>query len=82
MGGSAEIESAKLIREGIFTKPFIIYLAGKFAENLPKDTSLGHAGAIVGLEATMDEKIRILKESGAIIAKNFEDIPRLIKSTI
>ena len=82
VGGSAEIEAAKLIREGKFTKPFIIYLAGKFAEKLPKDTSLGHAGAIVGLEATMDEKIKILKNSGAIVAKQFEDIPGLIKKVI
>jgi len=82
VGGSAEIEAAKLIREGKFTKPFIIYLAGKFAEKLPKDTSLGHAGAIVGLEATMNEKIKILKNSGAIIAKQFEDIPKLIKHNI
>ena len=82
VGGSAEIEAARLIREGKFTKPFIIYLAGKFAEKLPKDTSLGHAGAIVGLEATMDEKIKILKNSGAIVAKQFEDIPGLIKKVI
>ena len=82
VGGSAEIEAAKLIRDGEFTKPFIIYLAGKFAEKLPKDTSLGHAGAIVGLEATMDEKIKILKNSGAIVAKQFEDIPGLIKKVI
>ena len=82
VGGSAEVEVAKLIREGEFTKPFIIYLAGKFAEKLPKDTSLGHAGAIVGLEATMEEKTKILKDSGAIVAKHFEDIPRLIKQKI
>ncbi len=82
VGGSAEIEAAKIIKEGKFTKPFIVFLAGKFAEKLPQDTALGHAGAIVGLEATMDEKIKILKSSGAIIAENFEDIPKLIKSKI
>ena len=82
VGGSAEIEAAKLIKEGKFTKPFIVYLAGKFAEGLPKDTALGHAGAIVGLEATMGEKIKILKSCGAILAENFEDIPGLIKKAI
>lgn len=82
VGGSAEIEAARLIADKRFTKPFIIYLAGKFAEKLPKDTSLGHAGAIVGLEATMDEKIRVLKSVGAIVAENFEDIPRLIKKML
>lgn len=82
VGGSAEVESAKLVREGKFSKPFIVFLAGKFAEKLPRDTALGHAGAIVGLEVTMEQKIRILKSSGAIVAENFEDIPSLIKKAI
>lgn len=82
IGGSAEIEAARLIEEGKFTKPFIIFLAGKFAESLPKDTSLGHAGAIVGMEATMEEKIRILKKSGAHVLEKFEDIPKEIKKAI
>lgn len=82
VGGSAEIEAAKLIKEGKFTKPFIVFLAGKFAESLPKDTALGHAGAIVGLEATMAQKIKFLTSAGVIIAENFEDIPSLIKKVL
>lgn len=82
VGGSSEIEAAKLIEEGEFTKPLIVFLAGKFAEKLPKDTSLGHAGAIVGLEADMKQKIKALEKAGAIVAKNFEDIPNLIKQEI
>lgn len=82
VGGLAEVEAAKLIAERKFTKPFVVFLAGKFAEKLPKDTSLGHAGAIVGLEATMEEKIKILKKAGAIVAENFEDIPKLMLKVI
>lgn len=82
VGGSTEIEAAKLIKEGRFTKPFIVFLAGKFAEKLPKDTALGHAGAIVGLEATMQEKIKFLKDAGVEVADKFEDIPKLIKNSI
>ncbi len=82
VGGSSEIEAAKMITEGKFTKPFIVFLAGKFAEKLPRDTALGHAGAIVGLEATMEEKIKILRSAGAIVAENFEDIPNLIKKNL
>lgn len=82
VGGSAEIEAANLIKEGKFTKPFIVFLAGKFAESLPKDTALGHAGSIVGMESTMDEKVKALKSAGVIIAENFEDIPTLIKKEI
>lgn len=82
VGGSAEIEAAKMITEGKFTKPLIFFLAGRFAEKLPKDTALGHAGAIVGLEASMDEKIKILKNTGVVVAERFENIPKLIKDAI
>lgn len=82
VGGSAETEAAQLIKEGEFTKPLIVFLAGKFAETFPKDTALGHAGAIVGLETTMEQKIKILKEAGAIVAENFEEIPSLIKKSL
>lgn len=82
VGGSSEVEAAKVIREGKFSKPFIVFLAGKFAESLPRDTALGHAGAIVGLEATMAEKIKALKSAGATVAEKYEDIPKLIKKVI
>lgn len=82
VGGNAEVEAAKLLIEKRFTKPFIVFLAGSFAEKLPKDTALGHAGAIVGLESTMEEKLKILKSSGAIVAENFEDISKLIAKVI
>lgn len=82
VGGSSEIEAARMIKEGKFTKPLIVFLAGKFAEKLPQDTALGHAGAIVGLEFSMDEKIKALKDAGAVVAENFEDIPALIKKVI
>lgn len=82
VGGAAEVEAAKLLIGKKFTKPFIVYLAGKFAENLPRDTALGHAGAIVGLEFSMEQKIKALKSAGAIVAENFEDIPKLIKKIL
>ncbi len=82
VGGSSEVEAAKLVRDKKFTKPFIVFLAGRFAENLPKDTALGHAGAIVGLGFSTEEKINFLKESGVIVAENFEDIPKLVGQAI
>lgn len=82
VGGNAEIEAAQLIKERKFTKPFIIFIAGKFAEKLPQQTALGHAGAIVGVGKTMEEKIKILRLAGAYVAEHFEDIPALIKKVI
>ncbi len=82
VGGRAEIEAAKLVKAGKFNKPFIVFMAGRFAESLPKDTSLGHAGAIVGLDFSMDEKIKILKASGVIVVENFEEIPIALKKVL
>lgn len=82
VGGSSEVEAAKMVKEGKFTKPLIVFLAGKFAEKLPKDTALGHAGAIVGLEFSMEDKINALKNAGAIVCEQFEDIPSQIKKVI
>jgi len=82
VGGRAEIEAANLVKEGKFTKPFIVFIAGRFAESLPKDTSLGHAGAIVGLDFSMDEKIKILRDSGVIVIENFEEIPSALKKVL
>ncbi|EKD57195.1 MAG: hypothetical protein ACD_57C00383G0003 [uncultured bacterium] len=82
VGGSQEIEASRLLKNGQVTKPVIVFLAGTFAESLPKDTSLGHAGAIVGLETTMKEKIKTLKDCGAVVAEKFEDIPLLIKKSL
>ena len=81
-GGTAEVEAANLIKGGRFTKPFIVFLAGKFAESLPKDTALGHAGAIVGLGSTIEEKVKSLQDAGAIIVEKFEDIPAAIKKVL
>src|SRR3989344_2999526 len=79
VGGSAEGEATNLIKEVKVSNPFIVFMVGKFAESLPKDTSLGHAGAIVGLDYTLDQKSKILQEAGAIVVDVFEEIPKVIK---
>ncbi len=82
VGGSAEIEAANLLKDGKFTKPLIVYIAGKFSETLPKGTALGHAGAIVGFETTLDEKKKILKDCGAIICEDLSDLGGLLKQNL
>jgi len=42
IGTTIEEDAAKLIKEGKFTKPFVIYLGGKYMQ---EDTRFGHAGA-------------------------------------
>ena len=83
VGGSAEIEAAKMVEDGKFTKPLIVFLAGKFAESLPKDTALGHAGAIVSKgQGSAASKIEALRRAEVSIANTPEDIPKLVKSLL
>ncbi|HEY4475973.1 MAG TPA: hypothetical protein VI954_00455, partial [Candidatus Paceibacterota bacterium] len=64
---------------GTITKPVVALIAGQFSENLPQDTVLGHAGAIVSKgRGSAASKIAALKKAGARIANTPEDIPRLI----
>jgi succinyl-CoA synthetase alpha subunit len=80
IGGSEEEIAAQYIREHI-TKPVIALIAGK---NAPKDTSMGHAGAIVSPngEGSTESKETALRTAGVHIAESTEDILRLIKKLL
>jgi succinyl-CoA synthetase alpha subunit len=80
IGGSEEEIAAQYIREHI-TKPVIALIAGK---NAPKDTSMGHAGAIVSPngEGSAESKETALRTAGVHIAESTEDILRLIKKLL
>ncbi|MBI1984862.1 MAG: succinate--CoA ligase subunit alpha, partial [Candidatus Wildermuthbacteria bacterium] len=45
VGGTYEEKLAEAVLQGKITKPVIALIAGRFAETLPQDTVLGHAGA-------------------------------------
>ena len=75
IGGTMEEETAKFIKEKV-NKPVIALIVGKSA---PKGKSLGHVGAIIeGDLGTAKSKINALKEAGAYIANNPEDIVELV----
>ncbi|HKK48732.1 MAG TPA: succinate--CoA ligase subunit alpha [Alkalispirochaeta sp.] len=77
IGGSEEELAGQYIKEHV-TKPVIALIAGK---NAPKDTSMGHAGAIVSPdgEGSAESKEGILREAGCRIAESTEDIVRILK---
>jgi succinyl-CoA synthetase alpha subunit len=75
-GTPYEEEAADLLLTGEFTKPLVAFLAGHFVDALPHGTMFGHTAAIVdegrGLVST---KARRLREAGAVVVKNLNDIP-------
>lgn len=83
VGGTYEEELAENIRIGKIKKPVVALIAGKFAETLPEDSVLGHAGAIVNKgKGSASSKIEALKNAGAHIAGSPEEIPLIIKKIL
>ncbi len=72
IGGSEEELAAAYIKEHI-TKPVVALIAGK---NVPKDTSMGHAGAIVSPdgEGSAEKKEAELRNAGVHISEGTEDL--------
>ena len=80
IGTTIEEDAARLIKEGKFTKPFIIYLGGKYMQS---DTRFGHAGAIISRgKGTVQEKEKVLRDAGAYIADHLGDIGEVVKRAI
>lgn len=76
IGGSDEEIAAEYIARSV-TKPVVALIAGK---NAPKETSMGHAGAIVAPDGTgsAENKEKVLKEAGAYIAESTEHIVEVL----
>jgi len=75
IGGVMEIEVAEVIREGKYTKPFVIYIAGRA---LPTGIRFSHASAIIQRRGdSAEEKERALREVGAYVV----DDPRELAKT-
>ena len=80
IGGSDEEIAAQYIKNNM-KKPIIALVAGK---NAPKNTSMGHAGAIVSSDGTgsAENKEKKLTEAGVHIAESTEHIVKLIKDIL
>jgi len=75
IGTSQEERVADLIESGEFTKPLIAFIGGAAAKS---GTRFSHAGAIIeGGRGTHREKVRRLKEVGAHVVEDFDEIPKV-----
>ena len=75
IGTSQEERVADLIEKGEFTKPLIAFISGAAAKS---GTRFSHAGAIIeGGRGTHEGKVKRLREVGAHVVDDFNDIPRV-----
>ncbi len=73
IGTSQEEIVAEIIKKGEITKPVIAYIGGRAAQ---KGTRFSHAGAIIeGNRGTYEAKVEQLKEAGAHVVEEFQNIP-------
>jgi succinyl-CoA synthetase alpha subunit len=80
IGTSQEERVADLIERGEFTKPLIAFIGGAAAKS---GTRFSHAGAIIeGGRGTYEQKVKRLKEVGAHLVDDFDDIPRVTRSVL
>jgi succinyl-CoA synthetase alpha subunit len=77
IGGGEEELAAAYISEHV-TKPVVALIAGK---NAPKDTSMGHAGAIVSPdgEGSAENKEAVLRAAGVHIAEGTEHLVDIVE---
>jgi succinyl-CoA synthetase alpha subunit len=75
IGTSPEERVADLIEKGEFTKPLIAFIGGAAAKS---GTRFSHAGAIIeGGRGTHEGKVKRLREVGAHVVDDFNDIPKV-----
>ncbi|MEH7333616.1 CoA-binding protein [Neobacillus drentensis] len=82
-GTSFEEEAAEFIKAGGFTKPLISFVAGKFTESLPEGTVFGHAGAMISGDIGRPSlKMKALREAGAIVVEEYDEILEALKTIV
>jgi succinyl-CoA synthetase alpha subunit len=80
IGGDAEEKLAEYIISTNFSKPVVAYVAGRAA---PKETKMGHAGAIVyGNYGSAESKVSNYSKANVPVAKRPGEVPELLKSKL
>ena len=81
-GGPMEADLAEKVTKEGTRLPIVAFIAGHFAAEMP-GVRFGHAGSMVeGKADTAEEKARLMREAGILVAEDFSQIPALVKEAI
>lgn len=80
VGTRMEEEAAEALRNGVFTKPLIAYVAGRFVD---EGVRYGHAGALIS-RGTGDvrDKLKVLASSGAVVLDHLDETAAAVKKSL
>lgn len=82
-GTGFEEQVSASLESGEFSKPLIAYVAGRFTEHLPSGTVFGHAAAMIeGDAGRPSSKIERLRQAGALVAEQFDEIIPLLQQAL
>ncbi|KNC50333.1 ATP citrate lyase [Thecamonas trahens ATCC 50062] len=82
LGGDAEYDVVKLLKDGTITKPVVAWVSGTCATMFKTEVQFGHAGAKSGSEAeSAQAKNAALAEAGAVVPTSFEGFEQAIADT-
>lgn len=80
IGGQLEVEASKWYKEVGAQKPVVGFIAGQTA---PKGRTMGHAGAVVGVEEdTAQAKMKVMAECGIFVAESPAEIGKVLLKAI
>ncbi|XP_067825442.1 ATP-citrate synthase isoform X3 [Heptranchias perlo] len=81
IGGTEEYKICTGIKEGRITKPVVIWCIGTCATMFTSEVQFGHAGACANeTSETALAKNQALREIGAIVPRNFDELGEVIKA--
>ncbi len=82
-GTTHEEDAAAMVKQGGFTKPLIVYMAGRFVESMPEGTVFGHAASIIeGGSGRPSTKMVRFKDAGAHVAQKFNEIIEILQKVM
>lgn len=80
LGGTMEEEVADAVKDKMFTKPLVAFIAGRTA---PAGKKMGHAGAIItGGRGTVSGKTAALEKAGAVVARRPSQVGELLHTLL